>query len=125
MLLECINAHVLILICGVMKNLHPYIFLPQNNHHDFLVLFVISYIKCQSSWSFASSILCFGAGVMYAHIYMDCLRCTIFSVTMMLLPIMFFILLYMVLYKHISYHKIPFCISIRNKCLVSFSLEFF
>lgn len=36
-----------------------------------------------------SLLLCFGAGVMYAHIYMDCLHCTLFSVTM-LLPIMFF-----------------------------------
>lgn len=35
-----------------------------------------------------------------------------------------FILLYMMLYKHISYHKIPFCIFIRNKYLVSFVLDF-
>lgn len=55
------------------------------------------------------------------HIYMKCLhQCTLCSVSILLLPVMFFILLYMMLYKHISYHKIPFCTSLRNKCLVSF-----
>lgn len=62
---------------------------------------------------------CFGAGVIYAHIYLECLHCTFFSDTILLQPIMFFILLYMMLYKHISYPKSSI-LYFLNKLLFSF-----
>lgn len=68
--------------------------------------------------------LFFGAGVMYAHIYIYIQVFTLYFIFCYHIVtsnyVYVFILLYMVLYKHISYHKIPFCISLRNKCLVSF-----
>lgn len=105
-------------------------FLLHNNIHDFLIFFFFhTFVSFDAErLIFFSSFLYFGAGVMYAHIY-------IYIYGLFTLYFIFyyhivttnyvFILLYMMLYKHISYHTIPFCISLRNKCLVSFLLEFY
>lgn len=65
---------------------------------------------------------------MYAHIYIYRYVYVLFTLYFFCYHIVtskyVFILLYMMLYKHISYHKSQFCIFIRNKYLVSFVLDF-